>query len=144
VEPEIIQYARDKGVTIMTHNVIYKLVEDVTAKLSERLPPSITYSVHSEAEVLQVFEINIKRKVMKPIAGCQVKNGTLKKNARVRVLRKKEILYDGTFESMKSFSKEVTEIPKGTECGVGFEGWGDFQVGDVVQTYEVIKTARSL
>ncbi|RPA99170.1 initiation factor 2 [Choiromyces venosus 120613-1] len=144
VDPEIIQYARNKGVTIMTHNVIYRLVEEVTAKLSERLPPLIKYSVKAEAEILQVFSINLKKRKTAPVAGSQVKNGNLYKHDKVRVLRDGKIIYDGEFDSMKIFTKEATEVKKGGECGLGFKGWGEFQPGDMIQTYEVIEEARTI
>lgn len=37
---------------------------------------------------------------------------------------------------MKQVKKDVTEMHKGTECGLGFENWTEFQVGDLVQSYE--------
>ncbi|PWW71686.1 initiation factor 2 [Tuber magnatum] len=144
-EPEIIQYARNKGVTIMTHNVIYRLVDEVSTKLSERLAPLIKYSVKAEAEVLQIFTINAnKKKKTTQVAGVQVKNGNLYKHDRVRVLRDGIIIYDGEFDSMRIFAKEATEVKKGGECGLGFKGWGDFQPGDSIQTYEIIEEARTI
>ncbi|CAZ83732.1 unnamed protein product [Tuber melanosporum] len=144
VESEIIQYARNKGVTIMTHNVIYRLVDEVSAKLSEKLAPLIKHSVKAEAEILQIFSINVRRRKTTPVAGSQVKNGNLYKHDKVRVLRDGKIIYDGEFESMKIFTKEATEVKKGGECGLGFKGWGDFQPGDTIQTYEVIEEARTI
>ncbi|KAG0642892.1 hypothetical protein HOY80DRAFT_900540 [Tuber brumale] len=144
VESEIIQYARNKGVTIMTHNVIYRLVDEVSAKLSERLAPLIKYSVKAEAEILKIFSINVRQRKTTPIAGSQVKNGNLYKHDKVRVLRDGKIIYDGEFESMRVFTKEATEVKKGGECGLGFKEWGDFQPGDTIQTYEIIEEARTI
>lgn len=50
----------------------------------------------------------------------------------------------GTFASLKNVKKDVMEMRKGTECGIGFEEWADFKVGDQVQCYEVIETKRTL
>lgn len=128
----------------MTHNVIYRLVDEVSAKLSERLAPLIKYSVKAEAEILQIFSINVRQRKTMPVAGSQVKNGNLYKHDKVRVLRDGEIIYDGEFESMKIFTKEATEVKKGGECGLGFKGWGSFQAGDMIQTYEMIEEARTI
>ncbi|CUS09695.1 unnamed protein product [Tuber aestivum] len=143
-EPEIIQYARNKGVTIMTHNVIYRLVDEVSAKLSEKLAPLIKYSVKAEAGIIQIFTINVKKRKTTQVAGSLVKNGNLYKHDKVRVLRDGKTVYDGEFDSMKIFTKEATEVKKGGECGVGFKGWGDFQPGDTIQTYEIIEEARTI
>lgn len=50
----------------------------------------------------------------------------------------------GTFASLKNVKKDVMEMRKGTECGIGFEDWADFQIGDLIQCYEVIETKRHL
>jgi translation initiation factor IF-2 len=129
----------------MSHNVIYRLVDEVISKLSERLAPSITYSVVAEAEILKIFQINIKGRVMAPIAGCKVKNGNLSKSSKVRVVRNGVTIYDGgAFESMKHLEKPVTEVKQGFECGVSFKDFNSFEAGDIVQTYKVIEEARTL
>jgi translation initiation factor IF-2 len=83
---------------------------------------------------------------MKPVAGCKVRNGTISRNAKVRVIRgsNKEVVFDGALESLKNVKKDVTSIGKGSECGMGFEDWNDFQVGDQVQSYEVKEEKRCL
>ena len=50
----------------------------------------------------------------------------------------------GTLSSLKNVKKDVTEMRKGTECGMSFENWADFKVGDQVQTYEEIVEKRAL
>lgn len=95
IEPAMRRLADQSGVRILEENIIYRLVDDVKAKLSEMLPPLVTQRVLGEAEVAQVFEINVKGRVMVPVAGCRVRNGVVSKSAKVRVLRGKEVVYDG-------------------------------------------------
>lgn len=94
-EPSIRRFAEQLGVRVLEENIIYRLVDDVKGVLSEMLPPLVTQRVLGEAEVAQVFEINVRGRVMVPVAGCRVRNGVVSKNAKVRVLRGKEIIYDG-------------------------------------------------
>lgn len=54
------------------------------------------------------------------------------------------LMTTGTITSLKNVKKDVQEMRKGTECGMGFEGWEDFQIGDQVQTYEEISEKRRL
>ena len=96
VDGNIQRMAEAKDVTILDQSIIYRLVDDVKAKLSEKLPEVVTQKVLGEAEIAQVFEINTKGRTTVPVAGCRVRNGVIGRNYKVRVLRGKEIIYDGT------------------------------------------------
>ena len=95
LEPSMMHRALQAGVKIMNHNVIYRLVDDAKAQLSEQLSPLITYPVLGEAEIAQIFEINVKRRVFVRIAGCKVRNGAITRNGKVRVMRDGKMIYDG-------------------------------------------------
>lgn len=144
VDPEIIVYAREKSVTILTHNIIYHLVDDVKRLLSDRLSPTVIYNVTGEAEILQVFSINIKKNQHKPVAGCKVKTGVIVRNSKVRVVRDGNNIFEGQLSSLKNVKKDVSIMKKENECGIGFDGWGEFEVGDLVQCYEVRLEPRTL
>ena len=93
--PTIKKMAEDAGVAILDHSVIYHLVDEIKEMLSEKLPPLITSRVLGEAEVLQVFPINIRGKEYKNIAGCRVRNGQLTRNVMYRVTRNGKTIFDG-------------------------------------------------
>ncbi|MCJ1424512.1 hypothetical protein MMC29_002400 [Sticta canariensis] len=131
VEPKAAHMAEAAGVKIMDHKIIYNLVDDVKAKLSEQLPPIVTQKVLGEAEVAQIFDITIKNNVMMPVAGCKVRNGVSKQ-------------FLGTMSALKNVKKNVMEMRKDSDCGMSFEDWTDFRVGDQVQSYEEIVEKRSL
>lgn len=95
IEGQIQRMAESKDVKIIDQSIIYRLVDEVKALLSAKLPPSVTQRVLGEAEVAQVFEINTKGRVTVPVAGCKVRNGIIAKTAKVRVLRDKDIVFDG-------------------------------------------------
>lgn len=54
------------------------------------------------------------------------------------------LLLTGTITSLKNVKKDVQEMRKGTECGMGFEEWEAFEVGDQIQTYEEFSEKRRL
>ena len=97
IEPNIARLAEQAKVSIIDHNIIYRLVDDVKAELSKHLPPLVTQRVLGEAEIAHIFEINVKGRQHKAVAGCKVRNGTIAKNAKVRVMRKGEKVFDGMF-----------------------------------------------
>ena len=95
LSPQVRGQAEKAGVKILDQSIIYRVVEDVTALLSEHLPPIVSQRVLGEAQVAQIFEIRLaQRKTMK-VAGCKVRNGLMKRGTKIRVLRNKTIVYDG-------------------------------------------------
>ena len=99
-EPGISRLADISGVSIVQHNVIYHLTDGVKTMLAERLPLLITQHVTGEADISQIFDINIKGRQTKTIAGCKIRNGVINRSSKVRVLRNKEVVYDGGFSSI--------------------------------------------
>ncbi|GIZ38194.1 hypothetical protein CKM354_000161700 [Cercospora kikuchii] len=143
-DPQMQGKAEAQGVKILENNIIYRVLDDVKAVLEEKLPPILTQRVLGEAEIGAAFEISVGGRKKVKIAGCKVRNGMVGKGSRVRVMRGSEKVYDGTINSLKNVKKDVTEMRKGSECGMGFDDWESFEVGDQVQTYEEISERRKL
>ncbi|KAK4148806.1 hypothetical protein C8A00DRAFT_19426 [Chaetomidium leptoderma] len=144
VPNHIKRLAGDAGVKILDHNVIYHLVEEVRDRLADALPPLVTKKVVGEAEVLQVFPINVKGRRYKNIAGCRIGNGYVKKGSKGRVIRGGENVYEGTIETLKHVKKDVQEMKKGSECGMSFGDWDELQAGDQIQIIEEYTEKRKL
>ncbi|KAK0649499.1 hypothetical protein B0T16DRAFT_456906 [Cercophora newfieldiana] len=137
--------AEEAGVKILDHNVIYHLAEAVRDVLSGHLTPIISTRVTGEAEILQVFPINIKGRTYRNVAGCRVRNGQVVRNTKVRVLRDGEQIYEGSISSLKHGKRDMPEIKKGSECGISFDSdWSDFQQGDQIQAVEEFEEKRHL
>ncbi|RMZ77368.1 hypothetical protein DV737_g4374, partial [Chaetothyriales sp. CBS 132003] len=144
VEGTIHRLAEAANVQILDHNIIYKVTDQVKEKLADELPPIISHKVLGEAEIAQIFEVTIKKTKVK-IAGCKVTNGTISKSEKVKVLRgADDVVYTGTLESLKNVKKDVAEMRKGTECGMGFNDWEDFHEGDKIQCFEELSEKRKL
>jgi len=144
-------------VEIHCDDVIYRLMSYTTDRVASLLPPRIEKRVLGEATIAQVFPINIKSRLFKNIAGCKVINGTVSRNSLVRVLRAGEtldqgdeeaggrkVIFEGKLDTLKHLKKDVLEIRKGTDCGIGFEGFQDFKVDDVVQSFNKVEVPRTL
>ena len=93
--PGVDRMAEMAGVRVLEHSIIYHLTDEVIQTLTDRLPPIVTHSVTGEADIAEIFNINIKRRLSKPIAGCRVRNGVINRNAKVRVLHHGITVYDG-------------------------------------------------
>lgn len=144
VSKDIQAKASKQKVEIKEHNVIYHLIEDVTKVLTDQLAPRIETKVLAEVEVRDVFTITGKNKSKFKIAGSKVTTGLVKRASLVLVERGGVEVYRGKLLSLKHVKDDVLEVKKGTECGIAFEGWEDFQPGDVVKVFEQVVHPRYL
>jgi len=123
--------AESMGVDVRIYDIIYKLVDEMELALQGLLEPTYVEKVVGRAEVRATFEIPKVGRV----AGCYVLEGQARRNAKARVFRGEERLYEGYVASLKRFTKDVREVRTGFECGVGLEGFHDFEIGDVIEFY---------
>lgn len=130
-DPAARRLAESKGVDIRTYDIIYKLIDEVDKALKGLLEPTYVDVVIGEAEVRVTFDIP----KVGAVAGCYIRQGEARRNARAHVFRGEKQLYDGYVASLKRFDKDVREVRTGFECGVGLEDFHDFTVGDVIQFY---------
>ncbi len=134
-------------VRIHADTVIYRLMDHVKTEVAALLPPRIETRVQGEAVVAQVFSINLRSRVFRNIAGCRVTNGVVSRAAeRCRVLRgpEREVVFDGRMDTLKHVKKDVESMRKGTECGIGFEGFDAMKPDDVIQCYSTVEIPRTL
>jgi translation initiation factor IF-2 len=131
-DPAARRMAETEGVDIRTYAIIYKLIDEVDQALKGLLEPTYIKVLVGEAVVRDTFNIPDTGTV----AGCYIRKGEARRNAKARVIRDGGTLYDGTVSSLKRFAEDVREVRKGYECGVGLTGFDNFQVGDVLQFYE--------
>lgn len=132
--------ASAKGIDIQYYSVIYNVIDDIKAMLSGMLAPTLREDFLGYAEIREVFNIS---KVGK-IGGCMVTEGTVKRGAKVRLLRDDVVIHEGTLATLKRFKDEVKEVKSGMECGMAFENYHDIQVGDFIECFEVVEVAREL
>jgi translation initiation factor IF-2 len=131
VDPSARRMAESEGVDIRLYDIIYRLTEDIDKALKGMLEPETRQVVIGRAEVRAIFRIP----KMGNIAGCYVSQGEIRRNAKARVLRGGDVLFDGAVSSLKHEKEDAREMREGFECGVGVKGFGDFQVGDVIECY---------
>ena len=131
--------AKHAGVQVKLYAIIYELIDEVKASMAGLLDPDTKETIVGAADVRQVFELSKGA----PVAGCMVANGRIVRG-KVRIRRKKDIIYEGVTQSLRRFQDEVNEVRMGMECGIRIEGFGEFQVGDVIECYAVEKIAAKL
>ncbi|MGH2594216.1 MAG: translation initiation factor IF-2 [Anaerolineae bacterium] len=123
--------AESEGIDVRKYNVIYKLIDDVDKALKGMLEPVYRDKVLGRAEVRQVFKI----KNVGVIAGCIVREGVIQRDAKARLARGGEAIFDGGVSSLKRFTEDVKEVRQGFECGIGLANFKDYKEGDSIEFY---------
>ncbi|MDQ2993730.1 MAG: translation initiation factor IF-2, partial [Pseudomonadota bacterium] len=129
-----------EGVDLRYYSIIYDLLDEVKAALSGMLAPEYKETIVGLAEVRDVF----RSTKIGAIAGCMVIEGQMKRNLPIRVLRDNVVIYVGQLESLRRFKDDVSEVRKGTECGIGVKDYNDVKPGDNIEAYETVAVARKL
>jgi translation initiation factor IF-2 len=131
--------AKHEGVQVKLYAIIYELIDQVKEAMAGLLEPDVKESIVGSAEVRQIFELS--KGV--PVAGCMVSSGRIVKG-KVRVRRRKDVIYEGIAQSLRRFQDEVNEVRAGMECGIRIEGYSEIQVGDAIECYTTEKVAAKL
>lgn len=120
------------GVEIRKYDIIYKLFEDIELALQGLLEPVYADKVIGTAEVRQTFKIPR----LGVIAGSYIRDGEVRRNARVRVKRGGKVLGENlTVGSLKRLTEDVREVRAGFECGINLNNFNEFQIGDLMEFY---------
>ena len=126
--------ARQENIKIIHHDIIHHLMEDIEAQLRRRLEPAVEEVHLGNAEVREIFDMG-KHGI---IAGCAVVSGKVVSNGRFVIERDQEkIVFEGKLQSLRRFRDEVQSVNSGYECGMTFDNFHDFAVGDVIQCYGI-------
>ena len=134
------QLAEQEGVDIKLYDIIYEALDDVKKAMVGLLEPVKREKAMGKAEVRQTFTIP----KIGTICGSFVTEGTVKRNAQVRLVRANVQLYVGRMISLRRFKDDVKEVVQGYECGIGLEGYNDVKEGDVIEAYEIEEVAATL
>jgi translation initiation factor IF-2 len=134
------ELAEQQGVEIRYYNIIYNLVDDVTAAMSGMLAPTLRETMLGNAQILELFTIS----KVGVVAGCRVTEGVVQRGAHVRLIRDNVVVHEGKLSTLKRFKDEVAIVQAGQECGMAFENYQDMRVGDVIECYNVEEIRRTL
>ncbi|MGA9717505.1 MAG: translation initiation factor IF-2 [Acidobacteriaceae bacterium] len=132
--------AEQEGVEIRMHSIIYELQDEITKAMLGLLDPVFKESYQGRALVQEVFRIP----KVGTIAGCRVTDGSIRRDAEVRVTRGGEQVFKGKLASLKRFKDDAREVTNGMECGMGFAGFSDVQQGDQIEAFVTEKVAAEL
>jgi translation initiation factor IF-2 len=132
--------AEREDVDIRNYKIIYDAVNDVKAALEGLLEPEISEQITGTAEVRKTFRVP----KVGTVAGCYVQSGKITRSDNIRLYRNDKLVFDGKIASLRRVKDDVREVASGFECGIGLESYDDIHEGDILETYQIIKTKRTL
>ena len=132
--------AKREGIEIRLYSIIYELIQDVESAMMGLLDPELKEEEIGSAEIIEVFEFSKKSK----IAGCMVTNGKITSKCSIRIKRKGDLIFEGIIGSLKRFQNDAVEVRQGQECGIRPNNFVEFEIGDMIEAYQIKKIAQSL
>ena len=134
------ELAEQDKVDIRLHSIIYELQDEIKRAMSGLLEPTIKETYLGRAEVRDTFRIP----KVGTVAGCQVIDGVIKRDAEVRLLRDNVVIFKGKVGSLRRFKDDASEVRNGMECGIAIANYGDIKVGDVIEAFVTERVAAEV
>jgi translation initiation factor IF-2 len=132
--------ANKVGVEMKFYSIIYNLLDDVKSIMTDALSPVEREQILGLVEIRKVFETSKYGK----IAGCYVKEGIVKRNASVRLIRDSGVISTTTIKSLQRQKDDSKEVKEGFECGITLDNYDDIKVNDQLEVFEVVSEKKSL
>ncbi|TLX76195.1 translation initiation factor IF-2 [Labilibacter sediminis] len=132
--------AEKEEIDIRLYSIIYDAIEELKSAMEGMLSPEIKEQVIATLEVRETFKIS----KVGTIAGCMVKEGKIKRNSKVRLIREGIVIYTGDLGALKRYKDDVKEVASGYECGVSITNYNDIKVGDFIEGFEEVEVSRKL
>ena len=136
--------AENAGIEIKTYSIIYTAIDEIKSAMEGMLEPKIQEKIVANVEIREVFKFD-----KATVAGCQVIDGRIKRDNKIRLIRDGIVVYpnaggNAELGSLKRFKDDVKEVLSGMECGLTIKNYNDIKVGDIVEAYEEEEVKRTL
>ena len=135
---KILDTAKEYGVDVRLHNIIYKVVEEMEAAMKGMLDPEYEEKVLGQAEIRKIYKFSKTGN----IAGCYVLDGIIKSDSKARLIRDGIVIYDGAINTIQREKNQVKEVKAGFECGITLEKYQDIKEQDIIEAYELVEIKR--
>jgi translation initiation factor IF-2 len=137
--------AENEGVQIKLYSIIYNAIEEIKSAMEGMLEPKIEEKIVANVEVREVYKFD-----KATVAGCQVLDGKITRNNKIRIIRDGIVEYpkgegqSTELGSLKRYKDDAKEVTAGMECGLTIKNYNDLRVGDVIEAFEETEVKRTL
>ena len=139
-ERNALDAAEHENVEMRLYSVIYEVAKDIQEAMLGLLEPTIAEKDTGRAEVRDIFRVP----KFGTIAGCYIQDGSIARNAEIRLVRDGTVVHQGRIDSLRRFKEDVNSVRSGYECGISIANFNDVKVGDVIEAFVKEKVAPQL
>lgn len=132
--------AERNNVEIRHYDIIYELLDEIRQMMEGTLAPEMTEQITGHIEVRAIF----KSSKIGKIAGSHVIDGTVARDAKIRVIRDGNVISTTAISSLKREKDDAREVREGFDCGITLKDFEDFELGDVLEAFKVVAVKRLL
>jgi translation initiation factor IF-2 len=132
--------AEREEIDIRLYSIIYDAINEIKSAMEGMLSPEIREEIVATLEVMEAFKIT----KVGTIAGCMVKEGKIKRDTKIRIIREGIVIHAGHLASLKRYKDDVKEAFVGQECGLNIQNYNDIQAGDIIEGYETTEVKKRL
>jgi translation initiation factor IF-2 len=132
--------ADKEEIDVRLYSIIYDAIEEIKSAMEGMLSPEIKEEITATVEIREVFKIT----KVGTVAGCLVREGKIKRNNKIRIIRDGIVVYTGELDSLKRFKDDVKEVGTNYECGLNIKGYNDIRVGDMIESFEETEVKKTL
>ncbi|MCF8380338.1 MAG: translation initiation factor IF-2 [Bacteroidales bacterium] len=132
--------AEKEQIDIRLYSIIYDAIEEIRAAMEGMLSPEIREEIVATLEIIETFKITKTG----TIAGCMVREGKIKRDSKIRIIREGIVVFSGELGSLKRFKDDAKEVASGLECGLNIKNFNDIKVGDVIEAYSETEIRKKL
>ncbi len=140
VPPAVLKLAEANKIKISKYDIIYELIDEITAALEGMLEPEIVETILGRLEILKVF----RKEKDKGIVGGKVISGKVSPGTKIRVYREDEIIGELKTDAVKVANEKVNQVDKNFECGISYLGDAKLKEGDILEFVLVEEKLKTL
>jgi translation initiation factor IF-2 len=131
--------AENESIQIKLYSIIYNAIEEIRSAMEGMLEPTVEEKILANVEIRETYRFD-----KATVAGCQVLDGKMARNNRIRLVRDGIVIFTGELASLKRFRDDAKEVTSGMECGLVIRNYNDIKVGDIVEAFEEVEVKRTL
>ncbi len=131
--------AENESIEIKLYSIIYNAIEEIRSAMEGMLEPTVEEKILANVEIKETYRFD-----KATVAGCQVLDGKIARNNRIRLVRDGIVIFTGELGSLKRFRDDAKEVTSGMECGLVIRNYNDIKVGDIVEAFEEVEVKRTL
>ena len=131
--------AENESIQIKLYSIIYNAIEEIRSAMEGMLEPTVEEKILANVEIRETYRFD-----KATVAGCQVLDGKMARNNRVRLVRDGIVIFTGELASLKRFRDDAKDVSSGMECGLVIRNYNDIKVGDIVEAFEEVEVKRTL